>query len=174
MILTMVKDIEIKLGGPTLRELDPVQFWDKILHDTWSHNEYFEIMCKLLWKEYPIERHESSVWADPIVKSEDEMREIIKELEGYWKSHIKDWIMTSLERKEEQVQEKEKTIQLFRALSRLYNATTLSDAEANAEAFSALGDVSMDFRNEMVQHIWVIPEDVAEDNQQRIDWEPSN
>lgn len=78
------------LGGPSLLEEDPELFWDRILNDTWSHNEYFDIMCNLFWKKYPIERHESTVWADPVTKSEDEMREIIRKLEDYWKSHIRE------------------------------------------------------------------------------------
>ena len=93
MILTMT-DKEIPrlgaLGGPCLLEEDPELFWDRILNDTWSHNEYFDIMCNLFWKKYPIERHESTVWADPVIKSEEEMRLIIKELESYWKSHIRE------------------------------------------------------------------------------------
>ena len=41
------------LGGPSLLEEDPELFWDRILNDTWSHNEYFDIMCNLFWKKYP-------------------------------------------------------------------------------------------------------------------------
>ena len=86
------------LGGPSLLEEDPELFWDRILNDTWSHNEYFDIMCNLFWKKYPIERQESTVWADPGTKSEDEMREIIRKLEDYWKSHIRE-LLKSMEGK---------------------------------------------------------------------------
>ena len=70
--------------------------WMIILHDTWYHNEYYEIMRKLLYKKYPLARHEShaSVWAETIVKSEEEMREIIKELEDYWKGHLRELLDT--------------------------------------------------------------------------------
>ena len=28
------------------------EYWDKILHDTWSHNEYFDIMCEILTRNF--------------------------------------------------------------------------------------------------------------------------
>jgi len=83
------KEPTIKLGGPSLLEEDPHRHWDIILNDTWYHNEYYDLMCKLMWKKYPIEEHESSVWADPVTKSEEEMRQLIDEIADYWKGHIR-------------------------------------------------------------------------------------
>ena len=61
---------------------------------------------------------------------------------------------------------------LFRALSRAY-ATGIRDEEANDEAYNALCSASYDGRNALTPHIWVEPEEQAEDNPQRVDWEPS-
>lgn len=61
---------------------------------------------------------------------------------------------------------------LFRALSRAY-ATGIKDEEANDEAYNALCSASYDGRNELSSHIWVEPEEQAENNPQRVDWEPS-
>jgi len=65
-------------------------YWDSILHDTWSHNPYLEIVTEILYKKYPVEVHEdhSDLWADPVVKTESEMRELIEKLEDYWKGHV--------------------------------------------------------------------------------------
>jgi hypothetical protein len=75
-----------KFDGKTYDE-----YWDHILNDTWSHNAWFEIMCELLYKKYPVERHEShaDLWADPVVKSEEEMRELIEKIEFYWKDKVR-------------------------------------------------------------------------------------
>jgi hypothetical protein len=78
--------MEKEFDGKTFDE-----YWDHILNDTWSHNPWFEIMCELLYKKYPVERHEShaDLWADPVVKSEEEMREIIEKIESYWKDKVR-------------------------------------------------------------------------------------
>ena len=67
------------------------EYWDKILHDTWSHNEYFDIMCEILYKKFPLEVHESHAdpWAEPVIKTQDEMRDLIDKLDSYWKHKIK-------------------------------------------------------------------------------------
>lgn len=67
------------------------EYWDKILHDTWSHNEYFDIVCEILYKKYPLEDHESHAdpWAEPVVKTAEEMRDLIDKLGSYWKTHIR-------------------------------------------------------------------------------------
>ena len=67
------------------------EYWDKILHDTWSHNEYFDIVCEILYKKFPLEDNESHAdpWADPVVKTADEMRDLIDKLDSYWKRHIR-------------------------------------------------------------------------------------
>ena len=67
------------------------EYWDKILHDTWSHNEYFDIVCEILYKKYPLEAHESHAdpWAEPVVKTAEEMRDLIDKLDSYWKNHIR-------------------------------------------------------------------------------------
>ena len=64
--------------------------WDRILHSTWSHNEYFELMLEVFYKKYPLKRSEchANVWADPVVKSEDYMRDLMMRIETYWKGHI--------------------------------------------------------------------------------------
>ena len=59
-------------------------------------------------------------------------------------------------------------IVLFRALSRLYADS--NDPEANHEAFAALSAASMDFRNDMMVHSFVRPDEVADDNPQRKDY----
>ena len=59
-------------------------------------------------------------------------------------------------------------IVLFRALSRLYADS--NDPEANHEAFAALSAASMDFRNDMMVHSFVRPDEVADDNPQRMDY----
>jgi len=66
------------------------EFWDRILHTTWEHNPYLEIVTEILYKKYPVEDHEdcSDLWADPVVKSESEMRELIEKMEDYWKDKI--------------------------------------------------------------------------------------
>ena len=66
------------------------EYWDRILHDTWSHNPYLEIMEEILYKKYPVEVHEdhSDLWADPVVKTESKMRELIEKMEYYWKAHV--------------------------------------------------------------------------------------
>jgi len=70
--------------------MDKREYWDRILHDTWSHDPYFEIVTEILYKKYPVEVHEdhSDLWADPVVKSESEMRELIEKMESYWKEHV--------------------------------------------------------------------------------------
>ena len=72
-------------------EMNYREYWDKILHTTWEHNPYLEIVTEILYKKYPVEDHEdhSNLWADPVVKSESEMRELIEKMEDYWKDKIK-------------------------------------------------------------------------------------
>lgn len=72
-------------------EMNYREYWDKILHATWDHNPYLEIVTEILYKKYPVEDHEdhSDLWADPVVKSESEMRELIEKMENYWKDKIK-------------------------------------------------------------------------------------
>jgi len=74
-------------------------YWSKILDDTWSHNEYFDIVCEILYKKFPLETHESHAepWAETITKSQEEMRDLIDKLDSYWKNHIR----VLLETKEE-------------------------------------------------------------------------
>ena len=59
-------------------------------------------------------------------------------------------------------------IVLYRALSRLY--ADPNDPEANHEAFAALSAATMDFRNDMMVHTYVRPDEVADDNPQRMDY----
>tara|TARA_B100000900_G_scaffold415588_1_gene446091 strand:+ start:4561 stop:4848 length:288 start_codon:yes stop_codon:yes gene_type:complete len=90
----MEREIDL---GPTTNWKKPKnpaewnEYWDKILHDTWSHNEYFDIVCEFLYKKYPLEVHESHAdpWADPVVKTAEEMRDLIDKLDSYWKRHIR-------------------------------------------------------------------------------------
>ena len=74
-----------------MTEMNYHEYWDKIMHTTWMHNPYLEIVTEILYKKYPLEDHEdcSDVWADPVVKSESEMRELIEKMEDYWKDKIK-------------------------------------------------------------------------------------
>lgn len=64
------------------------------------------------------------------------------------------------------------TVMLFRALSRAY-ANGIEDEEASHEAYDALTRASYDGRNALTCHIWVDEDAQAEDNPQRVDWEPS-
>jgi|TARA_B100001094_G_scaffold311854_1_gene347899 hypothetical protein len=68
-----------------------IMYWEGILHDTWSHDPYLEIVTEILYKKYPVEAHEdhSDLWADPVVKTEDEMRMLLEKLEDYWKGHVR-------------------------------------------------------------------------------------
>ena len=61
---------------------------------------------------------------------------------------------------------------LFRALSRAYG-NGIEDEEASHEAYDALMRASYDGRNALTCHIWVDEDAQAEDNPQRVDWEPS-
>lgn len=61
---------------------------------------------------------------------------------------------------------------LFRALSRAYG-NGIEDEEASHEAYDALMQASYDGRNALTCHIWVDESEQAEDNPQRVDWEPS-
>ena len=74
-----------------MTEMNYDEYWDRILHATWEHNPYLEIVTEILYKKYPVEVHEdhSDLWADPVVKSESEMRELIEKMEDYWKDKIK-------------------------------------------------------------------------------------
>ena len=64
------------------------------------------------------------------------------------------------------------TVMLFRALSRAYG-NGIEDEEASHEAYEALSRASYDGRNALTPHIWVDDDAQAEDNPQRVDWEPS-
>ena len=64
------------------------------------------------------------------------------------------------------------TVLLFRALSRAYGKG-IEDEEASHEAYEALMQASYDGRNALTSHIWVDEDEQAEDNPQRVDWEPS-
>ena len=61
---------------------------------------------------------------------------------------------------------------LFRALSSAYG-NGIEDQEASHEAYDALMQASYDGRNALTCHIWVNENEQAEDNPQRVDWEPS-
>lgn len=65
-------------------------YWEGILHDTWGHDPYFEIVTEILYKKYPVEAHEdhSDLWAEPVVKTSDQMRMLLEKLEDYWKGHV--------------------------------------------------------------------------------------
>ena len=84
----------LKKGSSWVKPPNPKawnEYWDKILHDTWSHNEYFDIVCEILYKKYPLEDHEchADPWAEPVVKTAEEMRDLIDKLDSYWKNHIR-------------------------------------------------------------------------------------
>ena len=66
-------------------------YWSRILDDTWSHNEYFDIVCEILYKKFPLETYESHAepWAETITKSQEEMRDLIDKLDSYWKRHVR-------------------------------------------------------------------------------------
>ena len=102
-ILELIDELKILVQKENLRELvdwnsriglpmdkTQIMFWEGILHATWGHDPYLEIVTEILYKKYPIEAHEdhSDLWADPVVKSESEMRELIEKLETYWKGHV--------------------------------------------------------------------------------------
>ena len=69
---------------------DKIMYWEGIIHDTWSHEPYLEIMTEILYKKYPVEPHEdhSDLWAEPVVKTSDEMRMLLGKIEDYWKGHV--------------------------------------------------------------------------------------
>lgn len=65
--------------------------WDYILNDTWHHNKYFELMCSILYKKYPLEVHESHAdcWWDEKTFTADELRDgVIGKIETYWKEQV--------------------------------------------------------------------------------------
>ena len=68
-----------------------IMYWEGMLHDTWRHDPYLEIVTEILYKKYPVEAHEdhSDLWAEPVVKTSDEMRMLIEKLEDYWKDHVR-------------------------------------------------------------------------------------
>ena len=65
--------------------------WDHILDNTWHHNAYHNLMCSILYKRYPIERHESHAdrWWEEKTFTSDEMREVIHRIEDYWKDKVR-------------------------------------------------------------------------------------
>lgn len=65
---------------------------------------------------------------------------------------------------------------LYRALSMLYasgNGTDKESEEAVDGAFGALQTASHGFRNVLASHTFVVSGDIADNNPQRIDWEPT-
>ena len=55
--------------------------WEYILHDTWSLNDYCDLM-------YSILQDKEDNWVEEFTLKECEMREIFKQIEGYWKDKV--------------------------------------------------------------------------------------
>ena len=64
--------------------------WENILYDTWYHNDYYELMCSILYKKYPLERHEchADCWWEEKTFTAEEMRETLRRVEVYWKDKV--------------------------------------------------------------------------------------
>ena len=66
-------------GGKEMKYND--EQWDYILHDTWYHNEYYDLMCSIL-------QDENEKWIEKFELTEVELREIFKQIESYWKDKV--------------------------------------------------------------------------------------
>ena len=64
--------------------------WEHILYDTWHHDTYYDLMCSILWKKFPVEKHESTVdmWWEEKTFTAEEMRDVIQSIEYYWKDKV--------------------------------------------------------------------------------------
>ena len=56
--------------------------WDYILHDTWFHNPYYDLMASIL-------QDEKEKWWETKTFEQWELREEINKIESYWKDKVR-------------------------------------------------------------------------------------